>query len=179
MRNSQRTCKRQTFIDRVNDNRNGPDHQSILRGKKSDGTRSCNHKVLSLCQTGAFNGMNRYGQRFNHGKMLPRYIGRYLVNQMTGMKTKLRHPAIDMHTPYGQIFTTVRSLIHAGITFTAIHTGLDDHPVAGRHFSFTPRHFKNLPGNFVTDDPWIGHQGIDSFICGDVRSADPHSVDLD
>ena len=178
MRNSQQTCKRQTFINRVNHNRNSSNHQSILRGKKSDRTRSCNHKVLSLCKTSTFNGMNRYGKRFNQCKMLPRYIGRCLVNQMTRMKTKLRHPSIDMHTTYGQIFTAVRSLIHAGIIFTAIHIGLDDNPVAGHNFSFTLRHFKNLPCNFVTDYPWICHQGIYSFICAYVRSADPHSVDL-
>ncbi len=76
MGNSQRTGKCQTFIDRVNDDRNGSDHQRILRGEKSDRTRSGNHEVLSPCQTGTFYGMNRYGKRFNHGKMLPRCIGR-------------------------------------------------------------------------------------------------------
>jgi hypothetical protein len=65
----------------------------------------------------------------------------------------------------------------AGVTFAAINIRLKNNPVTNSKGFFIFRHFNNLTGNFMTNNPWIGDKRIGAVVSTNIGTANTCTAD--
>jgi hypothetical protein len=179
VRDAQTARQRQPFIDRIDDDRNGADHQRVLRRQQTDLPGAGDHHVLPGLHLGLLDRVHRNDQRLGHRHQMPGDAGRHLVQQVARMRNVFRHPALDMHAAHGQVLAAVGVADRAWIALAAIDVRLEDDAVAFLELRFVGADFHHLAGDFMSDDARVGDQRIDALVGANVRAADPGAAHLD
>ena len=179
MRNAQPGCQREPFIDRVDNNRQRPQRQRVLRSQQANLSRAGDGHVFASFDLGLFDCVHGNDQRFSHRYQMPGYVLRYLVQQMARVRNIFRHAALDMHPSHRQVFAAVGMTNRAGITLPTINVGFEDDAVTHAEGLFIGGDFHDFTGDFVADDARVGNQRIHALVGPDIRAADAGTSDLE